>query len=131
MASYKEAIEFVGECIDVAGVAVIVVGAAVAAWRCALTLRAGILRAESPRAVPPAGPYQSFRHDLGRAILLGLEFLVAADIIRTVAVAPTLEGVLVLALVVFVRTLLSFSLQVELEGTWPWARAKTAKNVKA
>jgi uncharacterized membrane protein len=64
--------------------------------------------------------YSHFRQDLGRGILLGLEFLVAADIIRTVAVTPTLESVLVLAIIVLVRTFLSIAIEVELEGRWPW-----------
>jgi uncharacterized membrane protein len=64
----------------------------------------------------------SFRQRLGRAILLGLELLVAADIIRTVAVTPTVESVAVLAGIVLVRTFLSFSLEVELTGRWPWNR---------
>lgn len=68
--------------------------------------------------------YRSFREHLGRAILLGLEFLVAADIIRTVSEAPTLEKVIVLAVIVAIRTFLSFALEVELEGRWPWRRAK-------
>jgi uncharacterized membrane protein len=57
---------------------------------------------------------------VGRAILLGLEFLVGGDIIRTVAVSPTFTSVGVLALIVLVRTFLSFSLEVELDGRWPW-----------
>jgi uncharacterized membrane protein len=65
-----------------------------------------------------------FRSSLGRAILLGLEFLVAADIINTVAVTPTLVSVAVLAGIVIIRTFLSFSLEVEIEGRWPWARRK-------
>lgn len=65
----------------------------------------------------------NFRSSLGRAILLGLEFLVAADIIRTVAVQPSLENVAVLGLIILIRTFLSFSLEVELDGRWPWARA--------
>ncbi len=69
----------------------------------------------------PAGEaYRRFRLNLGRAILLGLEFLVAADIIRTVSQRPTLDGVLVLGLIVLIRTFLSFTLTVELEGRWPW-----------
>ncbi len=63
-----------------------------------------------------------FRSTFGRAILLGLEFLVAADIINTVAVTPTLMSVLVLAGIVAIRTALSFSLEVEIEGRWPWQR---------
>jgi uncharacterized membrane protein len=64
--------------------------------------------------------YRLYRQSLGRAILLGLEFLVAGDIIRTVAVSPTFTSVGVLAVIVLVRTFLSFSLEVELEGRWPW-----------
>jgi uncharacterized membrane protein len=59
----------------------------------------------------------------GRSILLGLEFLVAADIIRTVAVQPSLQNVAVLGLIVLIRTFLSFSLEVEIDGRWPWRRA--------
>ena len=65
-----------------------------------------------------------FRSSLGRAILLGLEFLVAADIINTVAVEPTLLSVAVLAGIILIRTFLSFSLEVEIEGRWPWERRK-------
>ncbi|MFD0851777.1 DUF1622 domain-containing protein, partial [Actinomadura adrarensis] len=63
--------------------------------------------------------YRLYRQSLGPAILLGLEFLVAGDIIRTVAVSPTFTSVGVLAANVVVRTFLSFSLEVELEGRWP------------
>ena len=66
----------------------------------------------------------TFRSSLGRAILLGLEFLVAADIINTVAVTPTLLSIAVLAGIVIIRTFLSFSLEVEIEGRWPWDRRK-------
>ena len=67
--------------------------------------------------------YRSFRQQLGGAILLGLEFLVAADIIRTVSEVPTLEKVVVLAFIVLIRTFLSFALEVELEGRWPWRKS--------
>jgi len=66
--------------------------------------------------------YRRFRQDIGKAILLGLEVLVAADIIRTVAITTTLTSVAVLAGIVVIRTLLSFSLQIELEGKFPWQR---------
>ncbi len=69
------------------------------------------------------GIYGRFRQQLGRVILLGLELLVAADIIRTVAVTPTLDSVVVLGVIVLVRTFLSFSLEVELTGHWPWQRS--------
>lgn len=69
------------------------------------------------------------RSSLGRAILLGLEFLVAADIINTVAVEPTLQSVTVLAGIVLIRTFLSFSLEAEIEGRWPWQRGKRQREV--
>jgi uncharacterized membrane protein len=65
-----------------------------------------------------------YRSNLGRAILLGLEFLVAADIINTVAIEPTLQSLLILGGIVLIRTFLSFSLEVEIEGRWPWDRHK-------
>lgn len=111
MLTFQQAVEAVGLAIDAAGVLVIVAGLLFAVLRFIL----------SGRAVPQ--PYRRLRQDLGKGILLGLEFLVAADIIRTVAVAPTLDKVLVLALIVLVRTFLSIALQVELEGRWPWQRA--------
>jgi uncharacterized membrane protein len=66
------------------------------------------------------GAYESYRHQLGRPLLLGLELLVAADVVRTVALEPTLANVAVLGLLVLVRTMLSWSLSVEMEGHWPW-----------
>ena len=66
--------------------------------------------------------YRAYRRGIGKVVLLGLELLVAADIIRTVAVEPTFESVAVLGLIVLVRTFLSFSLEVELYGRWPWQR---------
>lgn len=65
----------------------------------------------------------AFRSNLGRSILLGLEFLVAADIINTVAVEPTVQSLIVLAGIVLIRTFLSFSLEVEIDGRWPWQKA--------
>jgi uncharacterized membrane protein len=66
--------------------------------------------------------YSLYRQDVGRAILLGLEFLIAGDIIRTVVVAPTLQNVVVLGMIVLIRTFLSLSLQLEIEGKLPWRR---------
>ncbi|MFP5385371.1 MAG: DUF1622 domain-containing protein [Bacteriovoracia bacterium] len=66
--------------------------------------------------------FESFRRQLGRSILLGLEFLVAADIIATVSTKPDMDQVLGLALIVLIRTFLSFSLEIELEGKFPWRR---------
>jgi uncharacterized membrane protein len=110
--NFAHTVEDVGTAVDVAGVAVIVGGALLATVVLLRHLLTG-------RGEPV---YRLYRQCLGRAILLGLEFLVAGDIIRTVAVSPTFAGVGVLAVIVVVRTLLSFSLEVELEGRWPWQR---------
>ena len=104
--------EAAGQALDLVGVVVIVVGSLVATVRYALRVRHG----------DGVDAYRRYRQGLGRAILLGLEFLVAGDIIRTVAVSPTFRGVGVLAVIVLIRTFLSLSLQVELEGRWPWQR---------
>ena len=108
MTEFRTVIEAVGIVIDAAGVLAIVVGLLVAAVRYATTGR-----------TRPDG-FRMLRQDLGRGILLGLEILIAADIIRTVAITPTLDGVLVLGVIVLIRTFLSMALQVELEGRWPW-----------
>jgi uncharacterized membrane protein len=107
----KEVVEKIGGLLDLAGVLVIAVGVAVASV-------VFIYRSWRTRQLVDA--YRPFRQGVGRAILLGLEFLVGGDIIRTVAVSPTFYSVGVLALIVVVRTFLSFSLEVELEGRWPW-----------
>ncbi|MBA2276844.1 MAG: DUF1622 domain-containing protein [Chloroflexia bacterium] len=93
-----------------AGVAIIVLGAMVASVRFAL----------GPRQESREGAWRAYRQAVGRAILLGLEFLVAGDIIRTVAIDPTFRSVGVLAVIVLIRTFLSFSLELEIEGRWPW-----------
>lgn len=108
MITFRAVAENVGVFVDSLGVAAIVVGLAVASVKYLL---------EGRKA---SDGYKRYRQDLGRGILLGLEFLVAADIIRTVAVAPTLQGVLVLGVIVLIRTFLSMALEVELEGRWPW-----------
>jgi uncharacterized membrane protein len=72
----------------------------------------------------PANIFRRVRHTLGRGILLGLEFLIAADIIRTVAAELTFEALGSLAIIIFIRTFLSFSLDVELTGAWPWQDKK-------
>jgi len=68
--------------------------------------------------------YQQLKAQLGKALLLGLEFLVAADIIRTVALEPSMQNVMILGLLVIIRTFLSWSLVVEIEGHWPWRRGE-------
>ena len=109
---FREAVEQVGLVIDAGGVVVVVLGILVAVGRLLF------------RPATAFDRYRQFRQDLGRVILLGLEFLVAADIIRTVAVTPTLESVLVLGLIVIIRTFLSLALQLEVEGRLPWQTAQ-------
>ena len=101
-----------------------VVGAAIMVFGGLTALLAGIPR--MLRAETRATAYQAMRRELGRAILLGLEVLIVADIIRTIVVEPTVESVLVLGAIVIIRVLLSFSLEVEMDGVWPWARWRMA-----
>ena len=108
MQTFTAIVELVGQIIDGIGVLVVVLGLSFATYRFVVNGRKALK------------PYRQFRQDIGRGILLGLEFLVAADIIRTVAVTPTLNGVLVLGIIVLIRTFLSMALEVELEGRWPW-----------
>ena len=74
------------------------------------------------------GTFFSLKVFIGKSLQLGLEFLVAADIIRTVSIKPTMEGILSLGLLIVVRTLLSWSITVEIEGCWPWQMAKIKKD---
>ncbi len=114
----QSAIKTVGELLDGVGVAVMVAGAIVSV---PMAMKGyGVqrpLRGTGPRTV-----YRAYRQLLGRSILLGLELLVAADIIRTVAVTPTFGSVGVLAVIVAIRTFLSFSLELEITGRWPWQK---------
>ena len=100
--------------IEVFGIVAIVVGIVGATFR--------YLR---DRATPTVGDdaYRTYRSSIGRSILLGLELLVAADIINTVAIEPSLESLAVLAGIVAIRTFLSFSLEVEIDGKWPWQKS--------
>ena len=75
--------------------------------------------------------YHRYRAELARGILLGLELLVAADIVGTVAVTPTFESLAVLGLIVLIRTFLSFSLEVEIEGRWPWQHSAASDKAEA
>ncbi len=115
---YQRATELVGQFVDMAGVAVIVVGSLIS-----LPLA---LRAQRAQPGPRVPVYRAYRQLLGRSILLGLEMLVAADIIRTVAVTPTFVSVGVLAIIVLIRTFLSFSLELEISGRWPWQKLEVA-----
>jgi uncharacterized membrane protein len=104
---YPEIIETLGSFIDIAGVLLIIVGLIIP------SVRYSIAFTRLPES------YKLYRQDIGKTILLGLEVFVAADIIRTVAVTPTLMSVAILAGIVLIRTFLSFSLEVELEGRLP------------
>ena len=112
---FNDVIEKIGMTIDVAGVVVIVTGAAIAFVVAAVR----VSRHESD-------VYRRFRQQLGQTILLGLELLVAGDIVRTVATSPDLTSVAILAAIVGVRTFLSFSLEVETTGRWPWQKPEIA-----
>jgi uncharacterized membrane protein len=103
--------EHVAEVFDVVGAGVLVVGAV---WSLVMAVR--VWRTEGGGRA-----YQTARTSFGSALLLGLEILVAADLVRTI-VTPTLEEVTVLAIIVAIRTFLSFSLQVEVDGRLPWQR---------
>lgn len=107
-------VHLVTRVVEVVGTAIIVVGSFGALG---LFLTRMVMSAASREVL-----VASFRSNLGRSILLGLEFLVAADIINTVAVEPTIHSLIVLAGIVLIRTFLSFSLEVEIEGRWPWQR---------
>lgn len=112
---FSPALKLMTRAIEIGGIAIIVLGllgATIAViWQ--------VLRGRSGSEA-----FDLYRSNLGRAILLGLEFLVAADIINTVAIDPTLQSLLILGGIVLIRTFLSFSLEVEIEGRWPWNRHK-------
>lgn len=109
---FDDLMELVVHGFEIAGVAVLVLGALGAFVHAALVSRS--------EGWPTA--YETARRSVGRAILLGLELLIIADIVLTITVDATLDGALALGLIVIVRTFLSFSLEVELEGTLPWRR---------
>ncbi|MCA1654826.1 MAG: DUF1622 domain-containing protein [Sphingomicrobium sp.] len=109
-------VRIVTHLVEIVGVAIIALGAFGTLLRFLTHFLAGSATRDRDEAVA------AFRSNLGRSILLGLEFLVAADIINTVAVTPTLISVAVLAGIVAIRTFLSFSLELEIEGRWPWQR---------
>ena len=109
---YAEVISRTGEVVDAIGVGIIVIGTAAG-------LVLGGLRALKS-GVDRRGAYRTTRRQIGRSILLGLEVLVAGDIIRTVATTPTFTSVGVLAMIVVIRTFLSWSLELEVTGRWPW-----------
>jgi uncharacterized membrane protein len=108
---------------ELTGVMSILVGALLALFHFARLLFGP--STERPRAYP------ELKDGLGRAILVGLELLVAADIIRTIAIEPTIQSAAVLGLIVVIRTFLSWSLEVEITGRWPWRRAAQSTSATA
>lgn len=112
---FPSALKLTTRAIEIGGIAIIVLGTIGATifviWQ--------VLQGRSG-----SDAFSLYRSNLGRAILLGLEFLVAADIINTVAIEPTLQSLAILGGIVLIRTFLSFSLEVEIEGRWPWDRHK-------
>jgi uncharacterized membrane protein len=112
--TYTQFMDHVTRAFEVVGVAVLVGGFAIGLVRALV----GVMHDAH------GGIYPALRRSFGRSILLGIEILVAADLIRTVAVAPTLRNVLGLGLIVLIRTFLSFSLEIEIDGVVPWRRAR-------
>jgi uncharacterized membrane protein len=118
---FHDLIEFIGLVIEVYGVAVIAVGVAYATF---------LFVSNAIRRDQRSNLYKSYRGRLGRVLLLGLEILVAADIVRTVALEPSFQNVAVLGLLVLVRTFLSWSIVVEIEGRWPWQPKRAANSLE-
>jgi uncharacterized membrane protein len=114
--TFTELMDHVAQGFEALGAAILVVGVI---WSFVLAAVAARRSGWSART------YLVLRQAFGGTLLLGLEVLVAADLLRTVAVAPTLDSVLVLGLIVVIRTVLSFSLETEIEGVAPWRRAMT------
>ncbi|HEU6441746.1 MAG TPA: DUF1622 domain-containing protein [Microvirga sp.] len=119
---FQQALRLTTRAVEMCGVAIIVLGTfgatVVVLWQ--------LLRGRRGEKV-----FSLYRSNLGRAILLGLEFLVAADIINTVAIEPSLQSLLILGGIVLIRTFLSFSLEVEIEGRWPWERHRSERPGRA
>lgn len=111
---FDDWMEHVVQGFEVVGVALLAIGSVIALVNASLPLVRGQRFA-----------YERARQNVGRAVLLGLEVLIIADIVETITIEPTTESALVLATIVLVRTFLSFSLEIELEGVVPWRRAAT------
>lgn len=111
---FTETISIAGYAVEAMGVLVILAGSAWSSFQFA----------RSYRRAPEGVAYTQFRRALGRSIILGLEFLIAGDIIRTVVVADTLENVAILGLIILIRTFLGVTLHLEIEGRWPWQAEK-------
>ena len=111
---FSDYISIAGYAIEAMGVLTVVLGSCVSSYLFMRTFR----------QLPEGIAYRNYRRQLGRSIILGLEFLIAGDIIRTVVVANTLENVAILGLIILIRTFLSVTLHLEIEGRWPWQSGK-------
>ncbi len=118
---FTDIISIAGYAIEAVGVIVIVVGLCISS----------VLFIRTFRNLPEGIAYRKYRQQLGRSIMLGLEFLIAGDIIRTVVVADTLENVAILGLIILIRSFLSVTLHLEVEGRWPWQTEKRDVRVSA
>jgi uncharacterized membrane protein len=116
---FEEWMENVVKAFEIVGVVMLAVGSIVTLVRAATVLARGEHHAA----------YQTARQGIGRSVLLGLEVLIIADIVQTVTIDPTFESAVILGLIVLVRTFLSFSLEIELEGTLPWRRQQQSEKV--
>lgn len=110
MVQFTDLISAAGYAIETVGVMIILIGSSVSAWAYARSLFQSQSKFE----------FIDFRRKLGRSVILGLEFLIAGDIIRTVIVAESLENVLILGLIILIRSFLTITLHLEIEGHWPW-----------
>lgn len=119
--TYDDFISDVVRVVEATGASIMVLGGL---W----ALLAFVVAIASP--IGRAGAYRQLRQRLGRVILLGLEVLIIGDIVRTIIVDPTIESVAVLGLIVVIRIVLSFSLEVEMDGTWPWSRWRQGSSAK-
>ena len=116
--SFDGMMEAVVRGFELGGVAILVVG----------SLAAFVSAARSYRRVGGRRAYERARRNVGRAILLGLEFLIIADIVMTITVDPTLESAVAMGVIVLVRTFRRLSLEIELEGSLPWRRQESGAN---
>ena len=119
LTKFSELISVTGYAVETVGVVIIIIGSIMASIRAVGQLSNG----------SKADLYRRYRREIGQAMLLGLEFLVAGDIIRTVVVASSIADVASLGLVVLIRTVLVFTIHLEVEGRWPWqpSRAKSTE----
>lgn len=108
---FTTVVERIGRVLESAGIAIILIGA---------TIATGLFLYQMRQGGSVDAAYVRYRRGLGRAVLLGLEFLLAGDIVRTVAIDPTFRSVGILAVIVAIRTFLSIELELEIDGRWPW-----------